>query len=244
MNEQNLSGKIAIVTGATGERGRAIALALAKAGASLTLASRNLRDLQKTGEEIQTATGAAPYLYGLDITQEDEVEECFAKVLQKFDGLDILVNGASQLQTKDSLSLTKKDMQNLLLVNLIGTLFCCREAAKIMSEKKSGEGGGGKIINLVCLDEESGASHTAGYYASKTGVIGLTRALAREWQSLHVCVNAVVAGMTDASSLELNLTVEKGLQTFPRDIGSLCVFLASDTASSITGNVIPVKSST
>ncbi len=243
MNEQILSGKVAIVTGATGERGRAIALALARAGASLTLASRNLRDLQDAGEEIQTATGAAPYLYGLDITQEDEVEECFAKVAQRFGELDILVNGASQLQTKDSLSLTKKDIQNLLLTNLIGTLFCCREAAKIMSEKKSGAGGGGNIINLVCLDEESGASHTAGYYASKTGVIGLTQALAREWQHLHVCVNAMVAGLKDDTFLEFAAT-EKNVQDFPRDIGSLCVWLSSDAASFITGRVIPVKSST
>lgn len=240
MNEQPLSGKVAIVTGATGKRGRVIALALAKAGASLTLASRNLRDLQDAGEEIQSAAGTAPHLYGLDISQEDEVGECFEKAARRSGGVDILVNGASQMQTKESLLLTKKDMQALLLTNLIGTLFCCREAAKIMSEKKCGAGGGGKIINLVCLDEESGSPHTAGYYASKTGVIGLTQALAREWESLHVCVNAVVAGVPDTSSLEFAIS-EKDAKTFPHDIGSLCVYLASDDASDTTGRVIPVK---
>src|SRR3990172_8383057 len=91
-NNQILTGKVAIVTGATGERGRAIAFALARAGAALTLASRNLHELQNTGEDIQSATGAVPYLYGLDITQEDEVEECFEKVAQRFGDISILVN--------------------------------------------------------------------------------------------------------------------------------------------------------
>lgn len=234
-----LEGKSVVVTGASGKHGRGIALAFAKAGANVTLAARNLQQLQELGEEIQHTTGQIPYIYGLDISQEDEVEECFGKVLRRYDTLDVVVNAAAQSQIKNSLHVTKKEMQNLLLVNLTGTFFCCREAGEIMKEQ-----GGGKIITVVCVEETDDIPYTAGTYASKSGVIGLTKALAREWAPFRIALNAVIIGKSASFFLEERPEdIPQNLRdSLPGETGALCVHLSSDLSDSVTGRLFFVDS--
>lgn len=231
----DVSNKSVVVTGASGTHGRVIALAFAKAGANVTLAARNLQQLQELGEEIQQMTGQIPYIYGLDISQEDEVEECFGKVLRRYGTLDVVINGAAQSQIKNSLTVTKKEMQSLLLVNLTGTFFCCREAGEIMKEQ-----GGGKIINVVCMEETNDVPYTAGTYASKSGVIGLTKALAREWDPFRIALNALVIGKSASFLLEERPDdIPQDIrESLPKELGALCVHFASETSHFLTGRII------
>jgi 3-oxoacyl-[acyl-carrier protein] reductase len=242
-----LDNKTAIVTGARRGIGRAIALALAKEGASVTVSDINQEDCQKVVDEIEKM-GRKGLAVKCDVTSTADVEDMVKKTVAKFGKLDILVNNAGIISYKPFLELTDEDWDKTLSVNLKGQFLCARAAAKEMIKNKWG-----RIVNIASIS--SGGCGIAfpliaHYTASKGGVMALTEALALELTAQGINVNAICPGaidtdMTkgakDSGQLEpLLLRIPKGRLGKPEEIAHLAVFLASEDASYITGAAIVV----
>jgi 3-oxoacyl-[acyl-carrier protein] reductase len=242
-----LEGKTAIVTGSRRGIGRAIALALAKEGANVTVSDVNQEDCQKVVSEIEKM-GRKGLAVQCDVTSTPEVEALVKKTVEKFGKLDILVNNAGIISYKPFLELTDEDWDRTLGVNLKGQFLCARAAAREMIKNKWG-----RIVNIASIS--SGGCGIAfpliaHYTASKGGVMALTEALALELTAKGINVNAICPGAVDtdmtkgakeSGQLEpLLLRIPKGRLGKPEEIANLAVFLASEEASYITGAAIVV----
>jgi 3-oxoacyl-[acyl-carrier protein] reductase len=240
----SLSGKVALVTGASRGIGRAVALKLAGEGADLVVTATSLERAQKTADEI-TRMGRKALAVGVNVAVAAEVEALFAKVIESFGKLDILVNNAGI--TRDGLLMRMKDddWNAVLDVNLTGTFTCTREAVKIMAKAKCGS-----IINISSVVGEMGNAGQANYCASKAGVIGLTKAAAREYAKRNIRVNAITPGFIETDMTEvLSPAVKEDLLKQipvgrfgkPDDIANAVYFLVSDLGNYITGHVLAVN---
>ena len=240
----SLKDKVALVTGASQGIGRATALALAESGAKVAIAARNAGKLASLAAEIaQTAGEALPIT--MDVADPGQVKAGFQQALAKFGRLDILVNNAAI--TRDTLALRMKldDWEAVLRTNLTGAHLCIQQSLGAMLKQRSG-----RIINITSVVAETGNAGQANYVASKAGLIGLTRAIAVEVASRSITVNAIAPGfietpMTDPLSSELK---EKMKSMIPlgrfgadKEIAAAVVFLASDEAGYITGQVLDVN---
>jgi 3-oxoacyl-[acyl-carrier protein] reductase len=240
----SLKDKVALVTGASQGIGRAIALAFAASGSKVAVASRQVAKLEDLVKEIEAAGGEA-LAVPLDVADPAQVKTAFAAVLAKFGKLDVLVNNAAI--TKDTLALRMKleDWDAVLRTNLTGTYLCIQQALGAMLKARYG-----RIVNITSVVAQTGNAGQANYVSSKAGVIGLTRAIAVEVASRSITVNAVAPGfietpMTDPLSPELK---EKMKSMIPlgrfgtdKEIASAVMFLASDEAAYITGQVLDVN---
>lgn len=240
----SLEGKVALVTGASQGIGRAIALHLAREGAQIALAARNESKLAEVKAEIESAGGAAA-TFALDVASEDSIKSGAKAVLAHFGKLDILVNNAGI--TKDGLVLRMKlaDFEDVLRTNLTGAFLLTQAVLSPMMKARSG-----RIINITSIVGETGAAGQANYAASKAGMIGLTRSLAREFASRNITVNAVAPGfietamthvLTDDQKTAILAQIPLGRQGSDADIASAVAFLASDAASYITGHTLDVN---
>jgi 3-oxoacyl-[acyl-carrier protein] reductase len=240
----SLRDKVALVTGASQGIGRATALALAEAGAKVAVAARNAEKLAALVAEIEGRGGAA-LAVPMDVADAAQVKTGFQAVLGKFGRLDILVNNAAI--TRDTLALRMKleDWDAVLRTNLTGAHLCIQQALGAMLKQRAG-----RIINLTSVVAETGNAGQANYVASKAGLIGLTRAIAVEVASRSITVNAVAPGfvetpMTDVLSQELKdkmkAMIPLGRFGQDREIAAAIVFLASDEAGYITGQVLGVN---
>jgi 3-oxoacyl-[acyl-carrier protein] reductase len=240
----SLRDKVALVTGASQGIGRATALALAEAGAKVAVAARNAEKLAALVAEIEGRGGAA-LAVPMDVADAAQVKTGFQAVLGKFGRLDILVNNAAI--TRDTLALRMKleDWDAVLRTNLTGAHLCIQQALGAMLKQRAG-----RIINLTSVVAETGNAGQANYVASKAGLIGLTRAIAVEVASRSITVNAVAPGfvetpMTDVLSQELKdkmkAVIPLGRFGQDREIAAAIVFLASDEAGYITGQVLGVN---
>jgi len=240
----SLKDKIALVTGASQGIGRATSLALAEAGASVAVAARSTDKLATLVAEIEAAGGAALAI-PMDVADAAQVKAGFQQALAKFGRLDILVNNAAV--TRDTLALRMKleDWDAVLRTNLTGAHLCTQQALGAMLKQRSG-----RIINVTSVVAQTGNAGQANYVASKAGLIGLTRAIAVEVASRGITVNAVAPGfvetpMTDPLPQELKDKLKSliPLARFgkDRDIAAAIVFLASDEAGYITGQVLGVN---
>jgi 3-oxoacyl-[acyl-carrier protein] reductase len=240
----SLRDKVAVVTGASQGIGRATALALAEAGAKVAVAARNAEKLAALVAEIEGRGGAA-LAVPMDVADAAQVKTGFQAVLGKFGRLDILVNNAAI--TRDTLALRMKldDWDAVLRTNLTGAHLCIQQALGAMLKQRAG-----RIINLTSVVAETGNAGQANYVASKAGLIGLTRAIAVEVASRSITVNAVAPGfvetpMTDVLSQELKdkmkAMIPLGRFGQDREIAAAIVFLASDEAGYITGQVLGVN---
>jgi NAD(P)-dependent dehydrogenase (short-subunit alcohol dehydrogenase family) len=184
-----LDGRKALVTGAGKGIGRALALGLANAGATVALTGRDMEALQRVAREAEALGTRTHQVMKLDVREtgglEGRVEEC-ARVMG---GLQILVNNAGYEHVCDSLELTPEIWDDIVDTNLKGAFFCARAAAKVMAE-----GAGGAILNVCSLTSSVGVPTAVPYTSSKTGLLGMTRALAVEWASQSIRVNAIAPG--------------------------------------------------
>ena len=239
-----LENKVALVTGAGRGIGRAIAIALAKEGAEVVVNYNGSEERAKEVKQIIEENGGKASIYKCNVSDFEACEAMIKDIVKEHGRLDILINNAGI--TKDGLIMKMKeeDFDSVLNVNLKGTFNTIRHSARQMLRQKSG-----KIINISSVSGILGNAGQANYAASKAGVIGLTKTMARELGSRGITVNAIAPGFVDtemtgvlSEEIRENACRQIILGRFgkPEDIANVAVFLASDKADYITGQVISV----
>ena len=241
----SLEGKVAVVTGGTSGIGLALSLGLADAGADVIATARRQQQVDAAANEIE-ARGRKTIRIASDVGDRASLEKLLAAALETFGKVDILVNCAGMIKRTPTLDLAETEWNNILNVNLTGTLRACQVFGRSMLER-----GYGRIINIASLNSFVALSEVAAYAASKAGVASLTRSLAVEWSKKGVTVNAVAPGVfrTDLNAQLLDST-PRGQELLMRTpmgrfgkteelIGAV-VYLASDGASFVTGQILVV----
>ena len=240
----SLAGRIALVTGASQGIGRACAIELAKTGATVALAARSVEKLEAVAAEI-TAAGGSAKAYALDVSSEESIKSCAKAVLADLGKVEILVNNAGI--TKDGLALRMKlsDFEDVIRTNLTGAFLLTQAVISSMMK-----GRWGRVINITSVVGETGAAGQANYAASKAGMIGLTKSLAREFASRGITVNAIAPGfiqtamteeLTDAQKAAILTQIPLARYGHDADIAAAVAFLASDGAGYITGHTLDVN---
>ncbi len=239
-----LSDKVAVVTGASRGIGRSIAIALAAQGAKVVASARNAEALAELIEEIKAQGGDALAVVG-DVAVEDDANNLVKQALEAYGQVDVFINNAGI--TRDGLLLRMKneDWDAVLDTNLKGAFLCTRAVAKVMSKQRSG-----RIINISSVVGEMGNAGQANYCASKAGLLGLTKSVARELARRNVTVNAITPGfivtdmtdeMTDKAREAMTEQIPLGRLGTAEDIANVVIFLASDQSAYITGQVLGVN---
>ncbi len=240
--DRPLAGKVALVTGASRGIGKAIALRLAKSGARVAAVATTAERAKETADACQ-ALGVQSAAYGVDVSQGAPVTDLVATVLAEFGGLDILVNNAGITRDQLLLRMTEEDFDRVVDVNLKGTFNFIRAAARSLMKSH------GRIVNITSVVGVTGNAGQANYSASKAGVIGLTRSVAKELASRGVCVNAVAPGLiaTDMTSALDGKAVEALKASIPLsrigepdEIAAAVDFLCGPGGAYITGQTLIV----
>jgi 3-oxoacyl-[acyl-carrier protein] reductase len=239
-----LASKIALVTGASQGIGRACALTLAAQGATVALAARNEEKLRAVAAEITAAGGQAePFI--LDVANETSIKDTAKAVIAKYGRIDILVNNAGITRDMLLLRMKRADWDDVLATNLTGTFLLTQAVLSSMMKSRWG-----RIISISSVVGETGQAGQANYAASKAGLIGFTKSVAREMASRNVTANVVAPGMIETAMTAVMDEKQKAmmLQIIPlgragtdQDIANAVAFLASEKASYITGHTLDVN---
>ena len=240
----DLVDKIALVTGASQGIGRACSLTLAAQGATVALAARNEEKLRAVAEEIAAAGGQAE-VFVLDISNETSIKETAKAVIAKFGRIDILVNNAGITRDMLLLRMKRADWDDVISTNLTGTFLLTQAVLSSMMKSRWG-----RIISISSVVGETGQAGQANYAASKAGLIGFTKSVAREMASRNVTANVVAPGMIETAMTAVLDEKQKAMmmQIIPlgragtdQDIANAVAFLASEKASYITGHTLDVN---
>ena len=239
----DLTGRVAVVTGANTGIGQGLAIALAEAGADVALVGRT--PAEKTAERVRAA-GRRAAIVGADLSTIAPVQEVVDQTLSELGGLDILVNNAGIIRRGDALDFSEEDWDAVIDTNLKSVFFLCQAAARQMVSK-----GRGKIINIASMLSFQGGIRVPSYTASKSGVAGLTKLLANEWAAKGINVNAIAPGYIatnntaalQADELRNRQIMERipaGRWGQPSDLAGAVVFLASDASDYVQGHILAI----
>jgi len=240
----DLTGKCALVTGASRGIGRAIAVALARAGADVAINYAGNAEAAKQTEELCAAYGANTLVLKADVANAEECKTMVEQTKERFGKIDILVNNAGITRDKLMIGMSETDFMDVINTNLKGSFLCMQLVSKLMIKQRYG-----RIINLSSVVGLHGNAGQVNYSASKAGVIGMTKSAAKELASRNITVNAVAPGMieTDMTAVipekakeTMMATIPAGRAGRPEEIADAVVFLASEKADYITGQVISV----
>jgi 3-oxoacyl-[acyl-carrier protein] reductase len=244
-DNQSFSGKVALVTGASRGIGKEIAMQLSKSGAKVAINyAKSAQQAEAVVDEIKAAGGEAIALQ-FDVSNEQQVEKGVAEIIEKFSKIDILVNNAGIASDGLLMRTKSEDWQRTIDVNLTSCFLLCKAVSRPMMKARTG-----RIINISSVIGEMGNAGQVAYAASKAGVFGLTKTLAKELGSRSITVNAVTPGFieTDMTSYLTPEKVEVMLSQIPagrlgnvQDVSNLVCFLASDKSSYITGQILGVN---
>ncbi len=236
--------KVALITGATRGIGKQIALTLAKQGYNIALNYRKENEeLEQTKKQIEENKVECFAVKG-DVSSFEDCEQIAKQVVDKFGKIDVLVNNAGITKDMLLMRMTKEDFEQVINVNLVGTFNVTKSVINYMLKARSG-----RIINISSVVGISGNAGQTNYSASKAGIIGFTKSLAKEVASRNILVNAVAPGfiqtsMTDVLKDEIKEEIAKTIPLkrmgTPEDVANVVKFLASDDSSYITGQVIQV----
>jgi 3-oxoacyl-[acyl-carrier protein] reductase len=236
--------RVALVTGASQGIGRACALRLARAGASVALAARSQEKLNEVVSEIAAAGGKAA-AFPVDVSEEEQIKAAFKAVLAQFGKIDILVNNAGITRDQLVMRMKRADWDSVLNTNLTSAYLCTQQAISSMLKHRWG-----RIINITSIFGQMGQAGQANYAASKAGLIGLTMAIAREVGSRNITCNAVAPGfietaMTSGLGEDFRQNAVKmiplGRVGAAEEVANAVAFLASEESSYITGQVLKVN---
>jgi 3-oxoacyl-[acyl-carrier protein] reductase len=240
----SLTGRVAIVTGASQGIGRGIALKLSQAGATVALVARNQAKLDELAAEINGAGGKAA-AFTLDVGNEEQVKITFKKIIADLGKIEILVNNAGITRDQLVMRMKRADWDEVINTNLTSAYLCIQQAIGSMLKQRWG-----RIVNVTSVFGQTGQAGQANYAASKAGLIGLTMAMAREVASRNITCNAVAPGfietaMTSTLSEEFKQTALKmiplGRVGSTGDVAGAVAFLVSDEAGYITGHTLNVN---
>lgn len=241
-----LENKVAAITGAASGIGREIALAYAAEGAQIVVLDVDSQRGEAVVEELRGASGRDPFYVPIDVRSGESVDEAFGTIAERAGGVDIAVNSAGVREIAHPLELDRAEWDNVLAINLTGTFYCCQAAGRQMVAR-----GGGAIVNISSTAGLMAYENRPAYTASKFGVIGITKSLARDLGPLRIRVNAICPGLMRTPFTEFYFTDEEFVQNIPRVvplgtyglptyIAQGALFLASDMAQYVTGVVLPI----
>ena len=243
MDNFSLEGRKAIVTGAAQGMGRSIAEALHDAGAIVALVDYSA-SVKETARQMDE-TGKSVLPFQADLSKREEIDRVFSEVMQAFDGhIDILVNNAGITADKLLMRMTESDFDNVLFTNLKGTFFCTKAASRLMMRQRYG-----RIINISSVVGLHGNAGQANYAASKAGLIGLTKSVAKEYAARNITANAVAPGfietdmtaaMPESARAAAAAAIPAGRIGRAEDVAAAVAFLAGEQAGYITGQVLCV----
>ncbi|MFN2233178.1 MAG: 3-oxoacyl-[acyl-carrier-protein] reductase [Anaerolineales bacterium] len=243
-NYQPFSGRVAIITGGSRGIGRAIAELFASRGADLVIADYQFDLAKKTASEISEQSGQKVIAVEVDVSNFEMAQEMAKKVVDEFGKIDILVNNAGITRDDLLMRMKESDWDDVININLKGAWNCSKAVLRPMMKKRYG-----RIVNISSVSGQAGQAGQTNYSASKAGLIGLTKAMAREVASRGIAVNAVAPGfiptaLTNDLPNELKDYIlgatPMGRMGTPEEIAFAVAFLASDEASYITGQVLGV----
>lgn len=239
-----LKNKNAFITGAAQGIGRSIALKMAKEGANIAVADTNIEKAGSTAQEIN-ALGVKSVAIKLDVSRQNEVADAFEAFMKEFGRLDFLVNNAGITRDALVLRMKEEDWDRTLDINLKGAFLCSREAIKLMAKQRYG-----RIVSISSVVAFTGNPGQLNYSASKAGIVGLTKTIAKEYAGRGILANAVAPGfiMTDMTVAipdrikeEMKKTIPLGRFGTPEDVAGAVVFLLSNEADYITGQVLHIN---
>ena len=241
----DLTGRTAVVIGATSGLGKAIALGLADAGADVVPTGRRANLAAEVAHEIE-ARGRRSLVIAADVSDTSSIQELADTVVERFGKVDILVNAAGRTIRRPTLDVSDDEWDGIMDTNLTGMLRGCRAFGRHMIERRYG-----RIINIGSLTSVVALYEVAAYGASKAGVAALTKSLAIEWAPHGVCVNAILPGvfrtalnegLLDGTERGRELLVRTPMRRFgqPEEVAGAAVFLASEAAGFVTGHLLAV----
>lgn len=239
-----VTGRVALVTGASQGIGRACALALAEAGAHIALAARNEEKLTSVAKEIESKGGQAA-TFRMDVSNEEDVKKAVKAAIERFGKIEILVNNAGVTRDTLLMRMKREDWDSVIQTNLSGAFFTTQAVIGSMLRPRWG-----RIINVTSVFGQTGQAGQANYSASKAGLIGFTMAMAREVASRNITVNAVAPGYIDTAMTEgltadlkakVNEMIPLGRAGTDMEVAHAVRFLASEEAAYITGHVLKVN---